>query len=195
MKTITSILLAILLWGCDSNRSDINTSTPKRDVTQPGSQYPAIVDSLNIRDLYDSAKWSTYCINCDDTCIFYPALKDSNKILTFGETELKCDSVIVYTSDTIGFSFDFYHDTLKCFHKDHDRFASFGVVYKLSTKKAQSIMVYGGLTYMEIFKIPSEAKNRYFYPEQSDVIAYLNKNKTKLNEWFYKEAIRRGLVK
>jgi hypothetical protein len=56
-------------------------------------------------------------------------------------------------------------------------------------------MVYGGMTNMVIFKIPSESKNRYFYPEQPDVIAYLNKNKTKLNKWFYEEAIKRGVIK
>lgn len=68
MKHI-KLISVVLFFACNGGSNErINEQS---DLNKPKSfVYPEIIDSLNVKSLYDIAKWNLYCIYCDDTVRF-----------------------------------------------------------------------------------------------------------------------------
>jgi hypothetical protein len=177
----------------DKDNAEKYSSAKPEILIEPA--YPAVIDSLNIRDLYDSARWLTYCINCDDTCFFHKQDHVKDTLVTFGELKIVNYDTKLYNNDTIDISFKFLMDTIRAYPSDANSRASLGAQYKISTKNLLTTIEYTTLKYRLLFGMPKIKKNRAFFPLQPEVVKYINNNKDKLNPWFHDEAKRRGVIK
>ena len=95
MKAILLLTILCIAQNCSNKKSVYNDSICR-------DTYPTLIDSLNVSDLYDNAKWSLYTWNCDK--VYLP--KGENKENTFGVLSLEFKSCLI-KSDTIEFFFDF----------------------------------------------------------------------------------------
>jgi hypothetical protein len=195
MRNIKYLLLLLVFSACrNQNPKDENQISSIKEVNSKGNEYPRIVDSLKITDLYDSARWIIYCMNCDDTCLSQNK-NQLKKVITVGETELVNGGIKLY-NDTIDFTFKYYMDTSEVKLTEWGyNYAGKGVQYKLSKKRLLSVIGYTTAVYMHVYGIQKDTNNRMFVPLQPEVIKYINENKNKLNPWFYNEAKRRGVIK
>jgi len=151
--------------------------------------YPPIIDSLQIRDLYDSARWYVYSLYCDKP---YQPKKDSLKILSFGQLQLKFDNLIV-KDDTLQLNYNFIDKgqiVLPSVLKVYKPLIT-GVGFNKKTRKkiymespsGFSIVMSGGLD------------NRFENPMQPEVISYIKSNWDKLDKCFRELAVQKGVTK
>jgi hypothetical protein len=183
MKNILVLISLTILIGCNQQKSSKqNSSVTENDALV--SNYPSIIDSLSLWELYDKAKWTLYCIYSDDTCRVkkqFSVVSDK----TFGSLDLRF-SDLRQQKDTIEMDFYFYvNDTLRydiSTMANNKRLAS-GVGYK---KDSDSILFYLSQTTMRYFW-EKGMTSRYQNPMQPEVIDYIN-------PWFKKEAKRRGII-
>ncbi len=190
MKNIFVLLFITILTGCNHQQgSKENSAVTEKDTLV--SNYPSLIDSLNLQGLYDKAKWALYCIYSDDTC----KVKKQFSVMpgkTFGTLDLRF-SELRQQKDTIEMDFYFYvNDTIRydiSTMKSNKRLAS-GVGYK---KGSDSIVFYISQTTMRYFW-EKGATSRYENPLQPEVIDYIKSNKDSLNHWFREEAKRKGII-
>lgn len=202
--TIIATLL-IVITACNSantrKEKKVANTIPKQEIG-----YPKIVDSLGVQELYDKTKWQMYLLKCDDT----PKLENDSFLFTppksFASLDLKFDS-LWQRNDSIAFYFDFYvNDTQSVLE----------LMNKRSLKKdfCNGMLFYKGMdsllfcyvsNHTDVISIywtgpvPKQyydtTTNRTVKPLQPKVAKYINENKSELNPWFYKEAIKRGVIK
>jgi hypothetical protein len=192
MKQTAIILLTCLCIACSCK-----TESPKDEapVVLSKSEYPRIIDSLRLNELYNETKWLMYCYQCDDTLkiIKSDTLKD---LVTFGMLELKFDTVDVY--DTMfDIRFNFYYKGIPCTGENIRSSPIWGMVYAHPTgKKLNYVVQSGNMNYMRDSCAPKgPCRSRFVNPLQPEVVKYINDNKAKLNPWFYNEAKKRGVLK
>ncbi len=58
----------LMLASCNPQAEKKREELPKINMNR--NNYPVIIDSLGIRDIYDSARWLIYCNNCDQKLLF-----------------------------------------------------------------------------------------------------------------------------
>lgn len=197
INNVLAITFAMLISCSNSSISEDDTSKPTRE-------YPPIVDSLEVHQLYDETKWTVYLVNCMDT----PNTEDGQYILNpaqgFGSYELKFDSLVV-RRDTLSFYFDFYENDTNVVsvfkYREmmgnytnglmfYDNMDSFAICYTFN---------YGSYPYWCVSTISKEiydtTTRRDLKPLQPEVIQYINDNKKDLHPWFYNEAKKRGVIK
>jgi hypothetical protein len=196
MRNIIILAAIVSLISCKSPSSNEEKTTASLHKDNVQNEYPKLIDSMGIKDLYDSARWLTYCINCDDTCAFNEESHIKDTIVTFGELDLLDRGTKLYSKDTIDITFKILMDTIEAsFREKRPSSASNGVQYKISDKTLLSVIEYHDLPYHGVYGIPRRENERMFAPLQPEVIKYINVNKNKLNPWFYNEAKRRGVIK
>lgn len=164
-----------------------NSEREKELTNDLKSEYPRIVDSLGVQNLYNKTKWNLYCLYCDDTII----VKNKAGLETFASKELKFDTLIL-SGDSLEINLKFQCGELPCDEMMKNDVLA-GIVYRYGT---DSILCYSSnstLRYLWV-QSPVSAKSRLVDPLQPDVIKYINDNRTKLNTWFYNEAVRRGVL-
>jgi hypothetical protein len=151
---------------------------------------PRIIDSLGLNKYYDNARWLMYCKYCDEKVV---CLNDS---ITLGEATIVGNEVHLVSKDTLELGFDFISkDSASCIgHYDKEQ-AIIGVAYNIEN---DSLIYFLGAGVTKRFKVWCDTipcNNRLVLPLQPEVIAYIKKNRDKLDPWFRDEAIKRGVIK
>ena len=183
------LMIALVTFGCSSNQQQ---EKQKEQVSLSNNcfVYPRVVDSLQVKDLYDSARWYLYTWHCDKN---YLPKSDSSKSVTFGELPLKFNNLAL-RQDTLEINFDFIDENepypiLPSMTRDNKQLVT-GVGFDIKTKKR----IYMGTTRW-FTVVHKGGETRYENPLQSEVLAYIKNNWNKLDSCFKELAKRRGINK
>ncbi|WP_460561647.1 hypothetical protein [Ferruginibacter profundus] len=151
------------------------------------SVYPTIVDSLQVQDLYDSAKWHLYTWNCD---VPYKPKSDSLISKPFGELELMFNNLVI-KHDTLVLIFNFIDKDqaiLPNMTRDNTQLVT-GVGFNMKTKRKTELLFPGGsVSYQGGF-------NRYETALQPEVLKFIKEDWDKLDECFRNLAEKKGIRK
>jgi len=189
MKNFLSFFFLFWLFSCSENGTKNNHRENYFDSIQ--TKQISVLDSLDLSQFNDSAKWLLYTIHCDDSCLMGSARnKKLLKKIPLSFLPLK----LVYISkdnDTLSLLYNFIYDndsTIVESLSTKNKMLSDGVVFNL---KDSSVIGYirGEGIYNQ-----SGPNSRYEAPLKPDVKAFLIKNKSELNSWLRKEAIRRKVI-
>lgn len=159
-------------------------SSPK---SEKDSAYSKQIDSLQVRDLYDSARWYLYTWNCD---ALYKPKEDSLVSKPLSEIDLKLNHLVV-RHDTLILLFDFVDKgkvILAGMTRDNRQFVS-GVGFNIGNRK--KIFMVDSNVY---FSHKDDPESRYVNPLQPDVVGFIKRNSKRLNPWFRGEAERRAVI-
>ena len=182
------LILALAAFGCNSNQRQ-----PKQkeqvSVKDNCFVYPRSVDSLQIKDLYDSARWYVYTTHCDGA---YLSKLDTTKSVTFGELPLKFNN-LRFKGDTIEINFDFIDESepypiLPGMTRDNRTFLS-GVGFNMITRKKVYMASPNGYSVVQ-----KGGANRYENPLQPEVLSYIKNNWSKIDNCFRQLAERKGIT-
>jgi hypothetical protein len=181
------MLLILTTHGCNSGKESKNASVNEK-VSDECMVYPHVVDSLNLQDLYDSARIALFTWHCD---MPYRPKDDSLKNMTFGQLELKFDRLIT-KSDTIEFTFNFYDgDKIVIATGLRDVITvNTGVGYDRKTRKKIYMSSPDGFVIYQ-----KGGNNRFENPFQPEVLTYIKTNWNKLDRCFKELAIPKGINK
>jgi hypothetical protein len=184
MKKFQLIILVTLL-GCSVNPNPKKNTEGKNDEC---FEYPISIDSLRIRDLYDSARWYVYTWQCDDE---YNPKSGSDKTIMFGQMSLNFRKLVV-KRDTLELNFEFMdklQPVLSSMTKDNKEMIT-GVAFNIKTKRKIYMFSPNG------FSITTKGgDNRFENPLQPEVISYIKNNWNKLDNCFRMLAEQKGVVK
>lgn len=203
---IIAIFVALSIASCNSNQKENRYEVSNKNSNQ--SEYPAIVDSLDLQKLYDDTKWRMYLLVCDDT----PTLRNGKYLFyppkTFGALDLKFDS-LWQRNDTVALYFDFYvNDTLSLFKIRKSLYPRYlkvdyynGMMFSKKTDSLNICYVsnHGDYSWWCIGSLNPKYYDttsvRNIKPLQPYVIKYIQENRNQLNPWFRKEVEKRGIIK
>ncbi len=177
------IMFYLTLIGCHSNQS----RTLKKPQLDDCNVYPSTVDSLKVKDLYDSARWYVYTLQCDKK---YLPKSDTSKSVTFGELPLGFRDLIS-EHDTIIINLDFMDNNkpiISGMTRDYKQLST-GVGFDINTRKKIFMVFSGGI------QSEKGSKTRYENPMQPEVVKYIRNNWDKLNECFRELAEQKGISK
>ena len=181
------LIIALIAFSCNSNYRD---TKQKESVTKRDNcfTYPSEVDSLHVKDLYDSARWYVYAWYCD---MPYKPKYESLIGKSFGELELKFYNLAV-KHDTLELNFNFIDKgqaILPSMMKEYKELVT-GVGFNMRGKEKIYMLSPNGFS-----KTIKGGANRYENPLQPEVIKYLNDNWDKLNDCFRKLAEQKAIKK
>lgn len=179
--------IAIIAIGCNSNQQASNEKDVPTEMNRCFS-YPSSIDSLQLRDLYDSARWYVYTWHCDE---YYRPKKDISKSITFGELPLRFNNMDS-KGDTVEISFDFIdeHESypiLPSTTRDTKELNT-GVGFNVKIRNKIYMLSPSGYSYTI-----KGGTNRYENPLQPEVLAYIKNNWDKLDDCFRKLAEKNGI--
>lgn len=150
----------------------------------------ALIDSVKKRDLLiwnDSIKWNLYCIYGNDSASWGSKNKNlPNTPLAF--LQLRLSYFSQKGNDTASFYYQFiYNDSIpvESYDKDRKPIAS-EVLVKISTNQ---IIGYG-VDFLYSMDIDERCK----HPLRTEIIDFIKSNKDKLNPWFKRQAIQKGIL-
>jgi hypothetical protein len=179
------LLLGILiLFSCNLNQQNRNQKKTKIK-SDNCFVYPSIIDSLQLKDLFDSARWLVYTLQCDKK---YLPKNDTSISMTFGELPLSFrNTMIKHDSLEIIFEFtDKGQTILPSITRDYKETTT-GVGFNIKTKTKIYMIFNGGtVTY-------KGSGSRYVNPLQPEVVNYIKTNWDKLNNCFRKLAEEKGI--
>lgn len=189
MKNFLPFFFLFLLFSCGENETRNNHRENYFDSIQ--TKQISFLDSLNLSQFNDSAKWLLYTIHCDDSCLMgsVRSRKLLKKIpLSFLPLKL---AYISKDNDTLSLLYNFVYDndsTIVESISTKNTMLSDGVVFNLKNGSVIGYIMGEGI-YNQ-----SGPNSRYKAPLKPDVKAFLTKNKSELNPWLRKEAIRRKVI-
>lgn len=174
-----------MLFSCNSNQQ--KTEQKKNEIANDSCfVYPSEIDSLHIQDLFDSARWYIYTLQCDEN---YMPKSDTSKSISFGELPLRFDNLFI-KNDTVSLLFNFMDKEqiiLPSMTRDYKQLAT-GVGFNFKAKK--KIYIISSNTTITSKNNPT---SRYENPMQPEVIKYIKDNWDKLNDCFRELAERKGI--
>lgn len=179
--------IAIIAIGCNSNQQASNEKDAPTDKNKFFS-YPSSIDSLQLRDLYDSARWYVYTWHCDE---HYRPKRDTSKSITFGELPLRFNSMVL-KQDTVELNFDFIDEhenypILPSMTRDAKELST-GVGFNIKARNKIYMLSPNG--YSSTIR---GGANRYENPLQPEVLTYIKNNWNKLDDCFRKLAEKNGI--
>jgi len=180
---------AVLLLICSCHFNETIQSEEMTATTRYKLSYPNVIDSLNLNNYYDSAKWYIYTINCDK---LYLPKSDTSKSFTFGQLPLKFEDYLL-KGDTLELHFWFTQNgeiILPSMTRDFRQLFT-GVGFNLRTKKKIYMWSPSGFTSQTI----GGYHNRYENSLQPEVLDYIIKNKDRLDSSFKILAELKGIFK
>ena len=182
------ILLTVIALSCNSNKQPAK-QTEQASLDSKCFTYPKSVDRLQVRDLYDSARWYVYVWHCDEA---YLPKSDTSRSVTFGELPLKFNNLGI-KGDTIEIYFDFIdesepHPILPSMTRDNNEFLS-GVAFNIKTRKKVYMLSPNGFS-----AVDRGPTTRYEKPLQPEVLAYIKKTWDNLDICF-KELVKQKGIK
>lgn len=183
------LTIAIALLSCNSNQQASNNKEVKM-ANDKCFEYPSNIDSLQLRDLYDSARWYIYTWHCNE---YYKPKRDTLKSMAFGELPLRFNSLVL-KQDTVELSFDFIDESenypiLPSMTRNAKELST-GVGFNVKTRTKIYMLSPNG--YSSTIK---GGPNRYEDPLQPDVLIYIKDNWSKLDGCFRKLAEQKGIAK
>lgn len=209
LRKIISVTVSILLLSCNLT-SNQNKYEPKK----PISDYPEIIDSLGLHQLYDSTKWQLYLLVALDTPKYDDKYDQGEHIfdstISYAKLELRFDSLYIDDTGCVKLYFEFYiNDTQSINPWDIRGMKGYynGMEYNLKNSSDTIHFIY-----LDKFRSYGFGKWGYYitnksmididttiiktiYPLQPDVIEYLNKHKNEIHPWLYREGVKRGVIK
>lgn len=177
--SIIAILLLMLIACQNSKRSNMVQKMNYYDSIE--NKNLKLLDSLNLKQYNDSAKWILYTFHCDDTT------KQNNEYLPLSALPVK----LVYmhkTNDTLDLLYSFMKDDSTPISKYSEENITDGVQFRISDKKLLGLIHGEGVVWQK------GPLSRYENPLQPEVMAYIKNNRDKLNSWFREEAKRRRVL-
>jgi hypothetical protein len=182
------LITAVILISCNSNQKHPKHQERKVE-SNMCSSYPYAIDSLNLRDLYDSAKWYIYTMYCDK---IYCPNDDTLLQYYFGELDLKYSNLSV-KSDTVIINYDFIDNKgqviLPSMMKNYKQLIT-GVGFSIRNKVKIFMESPSGFSVV----MKGGEGNRYENPLQPEVVSYIKSNWSKLNECFKELAVQKGIA-
>jgi hypothetical protein len=179
-------MLCCIVSGC--NRKNHSEG---RNEKQLYYEYPRIVDSLNVRGLYDSSMWFLYCFHSDLECESYlNGPLDTN--LTFGQADLRLWS-IEEKGDSVSFIYNFHYKDEYLTSKRHESGELSGLMYNKKNRKIIGRISNGWVWWDN--PLDTTIKNpRLKRPLQKEVIQYIRTYRRNLHPKFYYLAVQKGLI-
>lgn len=183
------IILGSALIGCNSDPRQ-EKQEQHSSVTNNCFIYPEIVDKLQVKDLFDSARWSVYSWHCDQA---YLSKRDTNEMVTFGELPLRFNNLI-QRRDTLEINFDFIDEheneaILPSMTRNNKEFLS-GVGFNLRTRRKIYMLSPNGFS-----TVIKGDVNRYENSLHPQVLEYIKIKWDKLNDCYRKLAEQKGVMK
>lgn len=183
------LIAAITVFGCNSNQGDKKQDEADNNMNKC-FVYPTEIDSLQVKDLYDSARWYVYAWHCNER---YLSKRDTSENMTFGELPLKFNN-LSFRKDTLEINFDFideyeHYPILPSMTRDNKQFLS-GVGFDMKTRKRVYMLSPSGFSTVE-----KGNTTRYENPLQPEIVAYIKNNWNKLDSCFKELARKKGMAK
>lgn len=180
---IIAILLLIFCIACQNSVKQEQAALLKTNFYDSiENKNLKLLDSLKLTQWNDSAKWRLYTLHCDDTT------KQDKDNLPISSLQLKLTYVSIL-HDTLDLLYSFMaNDSTPIKKYSGEEHITDGLQFKTSDGKVI------GLIRGDAIVKESGVKSRYENPLQPEVIAFIKKNKVKLNPWFREEAKRRKII-
>lgn len=178
------LLLLFSLYSC-------RTHSDKEAIYEPCKGYPAVITQFELQHQFDNTKWMLYCLHCDEKLNFQSTL--NNKDVTFGELPLRF-TMFNIRKDSIEIGFKFYYNDRPCDIQLVKNIIDVGAVYKYGSDTVVYWISPTTMKYFYVRCLVADCPSRYVNPLQPEVYKYIRNNHKKLNPWFRKEAIRRGVI-
>lgn len=180
MIRISLLLIIILYTSCRTDNKNIVDET-----VHHCSEYPVQISSLDIKDLYDSARWYIYTWQGEE--IYLPKV-DTGRHISFGELPLKFTDVKI-KGDTIEINFNFSDHNkpiLPSSTRDYKELST-SVAFELKSRRRLYMLSSSGFSTTMMGGI-----NRYENPLQPEVVSYMKFNWNKIDECFRMLAKSKG---
>lgn len=194
MKNIIILIGLIIAFANCHGKVKGDSNIKKRDAIKTSIyDYPLEIKHIGAQKLYDKAKWTLYCIHSDEIVKF--ASTNSRDSLTFGTLPLIFDRVSL-KQDTIEIRFNFFFGKTKLNYMTVRNKLISGVVFKGYTDTLIYYATDGDAPYFYWYcGNQNDCPYRFGKPLQPEVIKYIRENKARIDPWFRKEAIKRGVIK
>lgn len=193
MKAIANLLF-LLTFFVSCNASPDSTRNKILISEEVEKEYPAEIEKLGAQKRYDNAKWALYCIYCDMHIRFRDPKHSIDTTTTYGQLPLRFHHLKI-VGDTMEINFFFYYDNQKVDEFLTDFFPYSGAIFRGAK---DSLAFYSSRGHASYFwfscEDPKNCKERRVIPEQPEVVKYIKENKNKIDPWFLKEAIKRGII-
>lgn len=168
--------------------------------------YPVEVQKLGVQKLYDKTRWFFYANFYGNKLKFKENLldKDSNidkKMLsidtniTYGMLPLRFENIEI-RHDSIEIHLDFYFNGLKTAHVAQPISQVIGCVFE-NRSNDEIVLIAGGGDMRYWGRNCKSASDCIPFENSINILAikqYLLANKSKVDPWFYQEAIKRGVI-
>jgi hypothetical protein len=188
-KSVTILFILLSLIGCKFDRK-ANQAKAIAHSKDDCSDYPSIVDSLKVKDFYDSTKWLIYMFYCDK---LYAPKEDTLKKVYFGQLKLNFSDLTI-KGDTIQIMLNFIDKNgdviLPSMMKEYQSLIT-GVGFSKSSKR--KIYMESPSGFSTVMK--GGTNNRYENPLQPEVLVYIKSNWDKLHPCFRTLAEQKGINK
>ena len=181
------LIVVLIAFGCNTNRQN-SRQEETGIIKNTCFEYPSVVDSLHIQDLYDSARWYVYTWHCDDK---YLPKSDTSKSMTFGELPLRFDNLI-FKHDTLEMNFNFIDKQeaiLPSMSRIYKELVT-GVGFDIKSRKKIYMLSPNGFS-----AIDKGSTTRYENPLQPEVLGYIKSNWSKLDSCFKELVDGKGIMK
>ena len=191
MRISIVVSILFLLASCTKGQLTKQQKTEKAiffDSIQ--QQELRVLDSLNLLQFNDTAKWFLYTIQCDDSSKS-GRVRDKKALpqIPLGFMKLNLNYV-AKQNDTLSLLYNFLYDDSTIIEKaTSDKPIMEGVQFDIKKNKVIGFIV-GHATFYQ----SGNPASRYENPLQPDVITFIKTNKDKLNPWFREEAKRRKII-
>ncbi len=210
MKYLLFLLLPLTLTNCNGQIQKDNTGQIVNvSKVLESNSYPEEIKKMGLEELYNISKWYMYCIHCDTRIIdlkealLWQAGDSAEHIdpnnpqldnTTLGMLPLSFDNLVI-KGDTVEMHFYFYYKGKKVNEKLVHNLPYWGTVF---WGRSDTIRCYSSRSdvayFMKECKDLSNCNVREVNPLQPEVIDYIKRNKDKIDPWFRKEAIKRGVI-
>ncbi|GAA4743681.1 hypothetical protein [Flavisolibacter ginsenosidimutans] len=181
------LIFSFTVFGCASNQQPVRQSE-EASGNNRCLVYPKAIDSLQVKDLYDSAQWYIYTWSCNQS---YLPKSRSSKSVTFGELPLKFKDLSL-KHDTLQLNFDFVDESeaypiLPSMTRDNKELVT-SVGFDMKARKRIYMGSPNGFTIVE-----KGIATRYENPLQPEVLSYIKGNWNKLNDCFKRLGELKGI--
>jgi hypothetical protein len=169
MKRVNIFLLLIILFALHSCSAP-NKQKPQKAIAY---EYPPIIDSLQLRNVYDSSMWFMYRLHGDLPCHCTNGTSDS--FITYGQTDLQLLEVEQH-NDSIRFVYEFICNGERLpYVTDDGKQVVSGTMYSKKDRKLLRLnihlgyLVYEALSNKSPFKL-NEAKAEHYIRQNESKI-------------------------
>ena len=190
MRTVLLFLCIVFFWTCNENPTGSYATHKQTYFDSLENKNIELLNSYNLSQLNDTAKWLLYTIHCDDSCTEgrakYEQFIEKNA-LSFLKLNL---NYVAKKGDTLSLLYSFlYRDSITIEKISRNKGITNGILFNVRDKKIIGYVI-GEATYSE----SGNPNSRYENSLQPEVIAFIKSNMDKLNPWFRKEAKRRKIL-